>query len=134
MVPLTKYSGTISTRPPIEIAISVSTIISSRFSVRVLSETEFGPFPAVIPEVEGSASITGRHEFVIDPDDPLARQRMKVDNDDVTPMASLQYTFDEWGFVNGGSAYKDGESATCLRSSRRRGPIAVRGPSARSAR
>ncbi|MCG6948378.1 MAG: proline racemase family protein [Acidobacteria bacterium] len=46
-------------------------IIGSRFAVRVLEDTKFGPFPAVIPEVEGSASITGRHEFLIDPDDPL---------------------------------------------------------------
>jgi trans-L-3-hydroxyproline dehydratase len=49
----------------------IESIIGSRFTVRVLSETEFGPFPAIIPEVEGSASITGRHEFVIDPHDPL---------------------------------------------------------------
>ena len=49
----------------------VESIIGSRFTVRVLEETEFGPYPAVIPEVEGSASITGRHEFLIDPDDPL---------------------------------------------------------------
>jgi len=49
----------------------IESIIGSRFTVRVLEETDFGPFPAVIPEVEGSASITGRHEFLIDPDDPL---------------------------------------------------------------
>jgi len=49
----------------------IESIIGSRFKVRVLSESEFGTFPAVIPEVEGSASITGRHEFVIDPGDPL---------------------------------------------------------------
>jgi len=48
----------------------IESIIGSRFTVRVLEETDFGPFPAVIPEVEGSASITGRHEFLIDPDDP----------------------------------------------------------------
>ncbi len=29
------------------------------------------PYPAIIPEVEGSAHITGRHEFLIDPEDPL---------------------------------------------------------------
>jgi proline racemase len=33
--------------------------------------TTFGPHPAVIPEVGGNAHITGRHEFLIDPDDPL---------------------------------------------------------------
>ena len=49
----------------------IESIIGSRFTVRVLSETEYGSFPAVIPEVEGSASITGRNEFVMDPDDPL---------------------------------------------------------------
>jgi len=49
----------------------IESIIGSRFTVRVLSETEYGPFPAVIPEVEGSASITARNEFLIDPDDPL---------------------------------------------------------------
>jgi trans-L-3-hydroxyproline dehydratase len=49
----------------------IESIIGSRFTVRVLEETEFGPYPAVIPEVQGSASITGRHEFLIDPDDPL---------------------------------------------------------------
>jgi proline racemase len=30
-----------------------------------------GGLPAVIPEVSGTAHITGRHEFLIDPDDPL---------------------------------------------------------------
>ena len=49
----------------------IESIIGSRFTVRVLEDTEFGPFPAVIPEVGGSASITGRQEFLIDPEDPL---------------------------------------------------------------
>jgi trans-L-3-hydroxyproline dehydratase len=49
----------------------IESIIGSRFTVRVLEDAEFGPYPAVVPEVEGSASITGRHEFLIDPDDPL---------------------------------------------------------------
>jgi trans-L-3-hydroxyproline dehydratase len=31
----------------------------------------FGSYPAVIPEVKGKAFITGRHEFFIDPTDPL---------------------------------------------------------------
>ncbi|MBW2690718.1 MAG: proline racemase family protein, partial [Deltaproteobacteria bacterium] len=37
----------------------------------VTEETMFGPHQAIIPEVEGSAYITGRHEFLIDPDDPF---------------------------------------------------------------
>jgi trans-L-3-hydroxyproline dehydratase len=49
----------------------VESIIGSRFAVRVLEETEVGSYPAVVPEVEGSASITGRHQFLIDPEDPL---------------------------------------------------------------
>ena len=49
----------------------IESIIGSRFTVRILEETKFGPYTAVIPEVEGSASITGRHEFVVDPSDPL---------------------------------------------------------------
>jgi proline racemase len=31
--------------------------------------TKFGPYEAVIPEVSGTASITGRNEFYFDPDD-----------------------------------------------------------------
>jgi proline racemase len=49
----------------------VESIIGSRFTGRVVRETTFGPYPAVIPEVEGTAHITGRHEFLIDPVDPL---------------------------------------------------------------
>jgi len=45
----------------------------STFSGRVVGETRVGPYPAVIPEVSGSAFITGRSEFVIDPRDPLGK-------------------------------------------------------------
>jgi proline racemase len=51
--------------------IIVESIIGSRFSGRIVEATAFGPYQAVIPEIEGSAYITGRHEFFIDPDDPL---------------------------------------------------------------
>jgi proline racemase len=51
--------------------IVVESIIGSRFSGRVVATTTFGPHPAVIPEVEGTAHITGRQEFLIDPSDPL---------------------------------------------------------------
>jgi trans-L-3-hydroxyproline dehydratase len=46
-------------------------IIGSRFHGRIADETTCGPYEAVIPEVEGRAWITGRHEFWIDPADPL---------------------------------------------------------------
>ncbi|MFQ5570082.1 MAG: proline racemase family protein [Rhodothermales bacterium] len=49
----------------------IESIIGSRFTVRVRETTSFGPFAAVIPEVEGRAYITGRSTFCLDPDDPL---------------------------------------------------------------
>ncbi|MFQ6109732.1 MAG: proline racemase family protein, partial [Candidatus Aminicenantales bacterium] len=51
--------------------ITIESIIGTRFKGRIIEETQFGPYEAVIPEVEGSAHITGKHEFVFDPDDPL---------------------------------------------------------------
>ena len=49
----------------------VESIIGSRFTGRVIEETTFGPHDAVVPEVEGTAHITGMHTFVVDPEDPL---------------------------------------------------------------
>jgi proline racemase len=37
----------------------------------VAETARVGPVPAVIPEVTGEAYLTGRHEFLIDPGDPL---------------------------------------------------------------
>jgi len=48
----------------------VESIIGSRFTGKVVETTMFGPYQAIIPEIEGSAAITGRNEFFIDPDDP----------------------------------------------------------------
>lgn len=53
--------------------IKIESIISSCFTGRVMETTQFGSYKAVIPEVEGSACITGRHEFLINPDDPLKK-------------------------------------------------------------
>ncbi|MCP4567109.1 MAG: proline racemase family protein [FCB group bacterium] len=50
----------------------IESIIDSCFTGRVVREVEFGSYRAIIPEVEGQAYITGRHEFVVDPADPLA--------------------------------------------------------------
>ena len=52
-------------------AMVVESILGTRFSGRVTDEVEFGPHRAVLPEIEGSAWLTGRHEFWIDPGDPL---------------------------------------------------------------
>jgi len=49
----------------------VESIIGTRFSGRVVDKTECGSYQAVIPEVEGSAHITGRCQFFFDPEDPL---------------------------------------------------------------
>jgi len=51
--------------------IVIESIIGTRFSGRIVRETTFGPYAAIVPEVEGTAFITGRHEFMIDPSDPL---------------------------------------------------------------
>jgi proline racemase len=37
----------------------------------VTGDAEVAGIPAVVTEVEGSAHRTGRHEFVLDPGDPL---------------------------------------------------------------
>lgn len=49
----------------------VESILGTRFRGRIEGLGEVAGMPAVIPEVEGSAYLTGRHEFIIDPDDPL---------------------------------------------------------------
>ncbi len=46
-------------------------IVGTRFGGKIVEETQLGPLLAIIPEVESQAYLTGRHEFVIDPDDPL---------------------------------------------------------------
>ena len=50
----------------------VESLIGTRFTGRVVDTTRFGQYEAIIPQVEGSAWITGRSEFVIAPDDPVA--------------------------------------------------------------
>jgi trans-L-3-hydroxyproline dehydratase len=49
----------------------VESIVDSLFTVRVVETEPFGPYQAVIPEVEGRAHIIGRNELLIDPEDPL---------------------------------------------------------------
>jgi proline racemase len=51
--------------------IVVESILGTTFRGRVLGTTSVGPYAAVIPEVEGSAHITGRSELLLDPGDPL---------------------------------------------------------------
>lgn len=46
-------------------------ILGTVFRGRLLEEVDLGPVRAVIPEITGSAHITGYHQFVIDSADPL---------------------------------------------------------------
>jgi trans-L-3-hydroxyproline dehydratase len=48
----------------------IESIIGTTFEVAVLEDIDYGPHAAVVPEVSGSAAITGRHEFLLDPADP----------------------------------------------------------------
>lgn len=52
-------------------SIVIESIIGSRFTGSVSATTLIGPYEAIIPQVEGSAYITGRHEFFLNPDDEL---------------------------------------------------------------
>lgn len=47
-------------------------IIGTVFSGRVVSRTRVGDHDAIVPELEGSAWVTGEHTFIVDDDDPLA--------------------------------------------------------------
>lgn len=50
---------------------SIESITRSVFIGSVVSEEDYGPFKAVIPQVEGTAYITGVQTFLIDPKDPM---------------------------------------------------------------
>ena len=46
-------------------------ILGTAWTGRLLRETTVGPYRAVVPQLTGSAWITGRAEYVVDPDDPF---------------------------------------------------------------
>ncbi|MGH4138530.1 proline racemase [Clostridium sp.] len=46
-------------------------IIGTMFKGKVLSEVQVGQFKGIVPEITGSAYITGFNQFVIDEEDPL---------------------------------------------------------------
>ncbi len=46
-------------------------VIGGRFAGRVVGEDRVGGYPAVITEIEGSAHLTGYHQFVLAADDPI---------------------------------------------------------------
>jgi len=52
-------------------ALAIESITGSVFKGSVVSEEQYGPFKAIIPQVEGDAYITGTHRFLLDPADPM---------------------------------------------------------------
>ena len=46
-------------------------IVGTTFRARIVEETSVDGYPAIIPEVTGSAYITGTHQFFVDSRDPL---------------------------------------------------------------
>jgi proline racemase len=46
-------------------------LVGTLFRGRLVGRTQVGDYEAIVPEIEGSAWITGEHTFLIDDDDPL---------------------------------------------------------------
>jgi proline racemase len=46
-------------------------VLGTVFTGRLLEETTVGPYPAVVPELSGTAWITGFAQYVVDPQDPF---------------------------------------------------------------
>ena len=46
-------------------------VLGTVFTGRLLEETSVGPYPAVVPELAGTAWITGFAQYVVDPQDPF---------------------------------------------------------------
>jgi trans-L-3-hydroxyproline dehydratase len=62
-----KARGDISIDEPI----TIESIIGTKFTGKIIEETKFGSFNAIMPEVTGEAFITGKHEFYVDQEDPI---------------------------------------------------------------
>ena len=56
---------------PLNQTIAIESILGTKFDVTAIAETRVGNTPAIIPQVSGTAHITGRQEFFLDPRDPL---------------------------------------------------------------
>jgi len=53
------------------VAMEIESILGTTMKVEIAELTTFGPHKAVIPQVSGTASFTGRNSFCFDPEDPL---------------------------------------------------------------
>jgi proline racemase len=51
--------------------ITIESILGSTMDVRVVEKTTYGDYDAIIPEVTGTAYITGQNTFCFDPEDPF---------------------------------------------------------------
>jgi trans-L-3-hydroxyproline dehydratase len=52
--------------------LKIESILGTTFTGKIIKTVKFGSYDAVIPEISGTAHITGKHEFIIDPKDPLS--------------------------------------------------------------
>jgi proline racemase len=53
--------------------ITIESILGSTMTVQVIERRKFGPHDAIVPEVGGTAFVTGTNEFYFDPGDELSR-------------------------------------------------------------
>ncbi len=58
---------------PLDAPVNVESIVGSVFTGKIVGLAEVGSHPAVIPQIEGTAHITGRAEMWLDPTDMLGR-------------------------------------------------------------
>jgi len=56
---------------PLGQQVTIESVLGTRFQVWLDEALRCGPHAAVVPGVEGEAHVTGRHEFLLDPHDPL---------------------------------------------------------------
>lgn len=52
-------------------SIVIESLVGSKFTGKVVGETRFGAYGAILPEVTGEAHIVGRNELWINPNDPF---------------------------------------------------------------
>jgi trans-L-3-hydroxyproline dehydratase len=52
-------------------SISIESIIGTKFEGKVIQEVKFGMYNAIVPDISGTAYITGKNEFFIDPNDNI---------------------------------------------------------------
>lgn len=50
---------------------TIESILGTTMDVKIVKTVTEGPYPAIVPEVSGTAHYTGTHTFVFDPADPL---------------------------------------------------------------